>query len=155
MLDSSFAPTSPLGTTYEALPVGLYQCELIDIVLKDGTSYEGQPEKQLAFTWAVLKEGENYGRYIWQNANTKFVPGSKPSNLYRIITLIEGKQFTEEECADSANWLNAEYMNKLIGVQRMLVVGQKPKQNGDMKNTVDSMLPVEAKLPAFVPKEKK
>ena len=153
MLNSNFSIPKGQTRVYEVLKPGIYQCELNDVEERDGTSFTGQPEKQLAFIFVILKEGEYYGRKLWWNANKKFVGGTKPSNLYVIVEALTGKVYTKEESKTSNEWLNADFLNALVGKQQLLAVSQKPKQNGEMKNVIDSILPVETNLPTFDPEK--
>lgn len=136
---------------YEPLPPNTYQCELQDIELKDGTSWEGNPERQYSFTFVVIEDGEHYGRKLWMNSNEKFVSGSKPSNLYKVITGLTGEKYEKDKCNQAHEWLNASFLNSLIGTQKVLAVSQKEKTTGGFKNVIDSILPVKQELDAYDP----
>lgn len=137
--------------TFDPLPANTYQCELQDIELKDATSYAGDPEKQYSFTFVVIEEGEHYGRKLWMNSNEKFVGGSKPSNLYKILTGLTGETYDKATCDKAHEWINGEFLNGLLGTQKVLAVSQKEKQNGDKKNVIDSILPVKQELDPYDP----
>lgn len=149
--DKTFSLPERETKDFEPLPVGAYHAELIDIEQRDGTDFQGNPAKQLSFTFAVIQDGEFYGRRLWANASEKMVGGTKPSNLFRILTGITGKSFSKEECANAHEWLNASFLNSFIGTQKLLAVSQKPKQMGGMKNVIESILPVSTNLPPFNP----
>lgn len=136
---------------FEALAPGIYQCELTDIELKDSTNFDGEAEKQYSFEFTVIEEGDYYGRKLWGNASQKFVGGSKPSNLFKIISGVVGKDFTKDESRTAHEWLNPGYFNALIGRQNLLAVSQKEKTSGGKKNVIDSILPVKEALPAYDP----
>jgi hypothetical protein len=149
MLDDTFKMPKQELKTFEPLKAGVYQCELADVELKDATDFSGNPSKQLTFTFVVVEEGEDYGRKLWANASLKMVSGTKPSNLWKILCGITGKQYTKEECASSDEWLTFVLLMSFVGKQNLLAVSQKAKQAGGMKNVIDSILPIKSKLPAF------
>ncbi len=151
-LNENFKMPKHEGKTYDPLPVGVYQAELNDIELKDGTDFSGNPSQNLSFTFVVIEEGEYYGRKIWANASLKMVGGTKPSNLYKILTKIAGKEFTKEECATSDEWMTFMFLESFVGSQHLLAVSQKAKVAGGFRNVIDSILPVKAKLPGYEPK---
>lgn len=148
-LDERFSMPKQEMKSYDPLPAGVYQVELTDIEMKDGTDFQGNPAQNLSFTFVVIEDGENYGRKLWANASRKFVGGTKPSNLYKITTGILNKQFTKEECASSDEWLTFIFLNDLLGKQNLLAVSQKDKQTGGKKNVIDSILPAKSLLPAY------
>lgn len=152
MLNETFSMPKQEMKTFEPLPPSVYQCQLTDIDLKDGTDFSGNPAKNLAFVFTVIEEGEYYGRKLWMNASLKMCGGTKQSNLYKILTDVTGKQFSKDECATSDKWLTFVWLTSFIGSQNLMAVSQKAKQTGGMKNVIDSILPVKSKLPAFVPK---
>lgn len=154
MLDSSFKFPKQEQKTFDPLPNGVYQCSLQEIELRDGTNFTThEPEPQFSFTFIVIEEGEHYGRKLWANASLKLVGGTKSSNLYKVLSALADKQFTKEECLTSDEWMTSEFLNSFIGKQQLLAVSQKPKQTGGMKNVIDSILPVKAQLPAYIPKD--
>jgi len=60
---------------------------------------------------------------------------------------------TDAEVAQPDVFASDEALNKLIGTQVRLSIGQKEKQQtpGEFKNVVDSYLPVKTQLPEFDP----
>lgn len=152
-LDERFSMPKQEMKSFDPLPAGVYQVELVDIEMKDGTDFEGNPAQNLSFTFVVIEDGEYYGRKLWANAARKFVNGTKQSNLYKIISGITGKQFSKEECVASDEWMTFIYLNDLLGKQNLLAVSQKEKTTGGKKNVIDSILPVKSELPAYEKKE--
>lgn len=152
-LDEKFSLPKQETKTYDPLPNGVYQCELADIDLKEGLDFNGNPAENLSFTFVVIEEGEFYGRKVWANCSKKFVGGTKPSNLYKVVSGITNKQYSKEECASSNEWLTFVSLNSLLGKQNILAISQKDKQTGGKKNVIDSILPAKTQLPAYEKKD--
>ena len=155
MISPDFKMPESQGRTFEPVPPGIYQCQLSDIELKSMPSYDDQSvmEEQFLFRWNVLDEGAFYGKEVSAFASKKLVGGQKPSNLYRILSGVSGRQFTKEECMRQEETVGPEFLNALIGRQNVMAVSQKEKVKGGMKNVIDSILPVKAELPPYVGKQ--
>lgn len=139
------------GKSFDPLPTDVYQCELLDVEYKEQKAWKSEDmEDVLVFTFAVIEEGEHYGRRLWQYAKPKLSKFKGGSNLYKVLVgLNGGKQLTDEECAMPEVVCSDDALNDLIGKQVRLSVGQKEKQDKSIKNFVESYLPVKAVLPAF------
>lgn len=147
--ESDFKFPQQESKTFDPMPAGVYQVELTDIEERDGLDFNGNPAKQMVFTFTVLDEGEHYGRKLWRQGTKKFSGGTKPSNLFTILSGVCGKTFTKEECDKSHEWLTAGFLNSLVGKQNLVAVSQKAKQTGGMRNVIDSIMPVKQDLPAY------
>lgn len=136
---------------WELLPVDVFQFELLDIDKKMQTKYQSTEEEEvLVFTFAVVEEGEHYGRRMWQYATPKLSKYKGGSNLYKtLVGLRGGVPFTDEECATPEVTCSDDALNSLIGKQVRISVGQKPKKDGTLKNTIESYLPIKEELLAF------
>jgi hypothetical protein len=154
MISNDFKMPESQVKDYTPIPAGIYQCQLSDIDLKTMPSYDDQSvmEEQFLFRFTVLEEGDFYGKEVSAWASKKLVGGQKPSNLYRILTGVLGRQFTKEECLHQETIVTSDFLNSLLGKQNILAVSQKEKQKGGMKNVIDSILPVKAQLPPYVEK---
>lgn len=136
---------------FAPMPVDVYQFELLDVEAKEGLKWGSEEtETKLSFTFVCVEEGQYYGRRVWRNSNTKFVGGTKPSNLYTIVTGITQRQFSKEECANAENVITMDFLNSLIGTQMRLSIGQSVSPtNGKTYNSIQAYLPVKQQLPAF------
>lgn len=136
---------------YELLPKDVYQVQLEDIELKEQQKYQSlEMQEVLNFTFVVIEEGKYYGRKIWQTCSQKMAGGQKQSNLYKVLSALEGREFTIDECINPSFLNDVDFMNGQIGKQLRLTIGQKVgEQTGKMKNFIDSFLPVKTKLPAY------
>jgi hypothetical protein len=139
----------PEAKQYDPLPQGLYQCAVHDIEVKNAPGFDGQLQDQVTFKFIALEEGESYGRYLFQTCSLKMVGGQKTSNLYTLLKNLTGKLYSKEECMSSDEWLTPEFFNAFIGKQYTLVVSQKAKAQGGVKNVIDSIVPVKEQLPAY------
>ena len=154
MIDPNFKMPESQGRKFEPVPPNIYQCQLSDIEIKSMPSFDDQSvmEEQFLFKWSILDEGAFYGKEIFAFSSKKLVGGQKPSNLYKILSGVSGKQFTKEECMRQEETVNPVLLNGLIGKQNIMAVSQKEKVKGGMKNVIDSILPVKAELPPYVGK---
>jgi hypothetical protein len=154
MIDPNFKMPESQGRNFEPVPPNIYQCQLSDIEIKTMPSYDDATvmEEQFLFKWNILDEGAFYGKEISAFASKKLVGGQKPSNLYKILSGVSGRQFTKEECMRQEETVNPVFLNGLIGKQNIMAVSQKEKVKGGMKNVIDSILSVKADLPPYVGK---
>lgn len=149
----SFAGAQASKKVYELLAPNIYQMEILDIEQREEKAYQSEEtEPRLNFTFVCIQEGDAYGRRLWKSVPIKLVGGSKQSGLYQIISAVnKGEGLSAEECKRLSNDKGAlvGLLNTMIGTQVRLVVSKKPKQDGTLKNAIDSMLPKEVDLPAF------
>jgi len=141
----------PEGKEFEVLPVDLYHTGLLDVEYKEQKAWGSEEmEPVLVFTFVVIAEGEHYGRRLWQYAKPKLSKFKGGSNLYKVLVgLNGGAQLTDEQCAVPEVTCSDEALNALIGKQVRLSVSQKAKQDGSLKNVIDSYLPAKEVLPTF------
>lgn len=144
-----YAPESS-AKSFENLPKDVYQFELIDIEVKEQTKWQStEVENVFVFTFSIVEDTELYGRRMWQYASQKLSSFKDGSNLYKTLCGLLGRQLTEEECSDPMGFCTADFMNSLIGKQVRLSIGEKKKDDGTLKNIIESYLPVKEELPAF------
>lgn len=141
----------PKAKSFEPIPKGLYHCQLIDVESKQ---WEGQDEPSLNFTFVPIK-GEHYGKKIFSSAalNMKKSGPKGPTNLYKLISGLTGKEYTTEECKKQDEWMTFLFLSNLVGRQVMLVVSVVEKKTGGLKNVIDSILPVDQEIESYVPKQ--
>lgn len=146
----------PQGREFEVLPKDVYHTQLTDIQLTTQTKYQSTEEEDvLIFIFTVIEDGENYGRQLRQYCTQKLSTYNGGSNLYKVLVgLNGGKELSKEQMLNVHVTCSDEELNKLIGRQVRLSVGQKEKQDkSGMKNTIDAFLPAKEELPAFAEKE--
>jgi len=129
----------PEKTKFELLPEDNYNVEITDVEVKENKVYQSdETEDVFKFSFAVIS-GEYKGRIIWQNARMIMSAGwekGNPSTLYKIYCAATNKKLNNEE----AKAVTAEMINALIGKKLTVVVTQKPKQDGSLKNVIDTFL---------------
>jgi len=149
--------TVPETREYELLPKDVYQVELLDIENKTEPGYQtSELEDKLVFVFAVIEDGENYGRRQWKNCTTKLSKFKGGSNLYKtLVGLNGGKEFTDAQVASPETIASDDVLNALIGKQVRLSIGivEKQTKKGEFKNVIESFLPIKSKLPAYVSRE--
>jgi hypothetical protein len=142
---------------YPPIPENVYQCELLDITMKETNKYQSQEkENVLDFQFTLLngkdKNGDLRGRNLWRN----YVPmslyiGKNGKNvLYQIIEAIQNEEMSPEQEA----MLDSQAINSLIGKQVRVVVKNKPDAKGKIWSNIVSFLPIESELPGLTPEEK-
>lgn len=133
------------------LPGDMYQVQVLDVEEREGTAYgSGQPEMQLNFKLAVLDDGPYYGRFLFATCSRKFVGGSKPSNLFSLISALTSRQFTKEEMQNPSAILTADFLNKLIGEQVRVTLIEKDRANGEGKtNKITTYMSKKQDLPGY------
>jgi len=143
--------TVPQGKEFELLPVDVYQVELVDVSIKTQTKYQSTEEEDVfVFDFAVIEEGEHYGRHMWQYCAQKLSKYNGGSNLYKVLVGLNGGKDLSQEAFESPEvTLADDAINALIGKQVRISVGQKAKQDKTMKNIIEAYLPVKTELPAF------
>lgn len=135
---------------FEPLPEDVYQFELIDIDTKEGKKYMSEEmETQLVFTFAIVEDGNWYGRRQWVYASQKLSSYKDGSKLYNLLKVVMGREITKEEEANPASLINPDFLNTLMGEQVRMTVVQYDKKDGSKGNKVKGFLPVKEKLPAF------
>lgn len=146
----------PQGKEFELLPKDVYQCELTDIKLEQGTKWQStEVENKLVFIFTVIDEGEHYGRNIWQYCTEKLSKFNGGSNLYKVLVGLNGGKDLEESQMDNiAEVASDSALNAHIHKQVRLSIGQKMKEDGKTpKNIIESFLPIKQELPAYVKRE--
>lgn len=148
---------TPEGKEFEVLPEEVYHAEVLDVEFKMQKKWQSDEEEStLVFTFVVIEDGEHYGRRLWQYATPKLTKFKGGSNLYKVLTGLYGRQLTDDECASPEETCSDDAINDLIGRQVRLGVGQKVKENGELKNIINSFFKVKKgdELPSYVQAEK-
>jgi Protein of unknown function (DUF669) len=131
----------PEKAKFELLPEDKYEVEITDVEVKENKVYQKEEtEDVFNFTFAITK-GEYKGRILWQNARMIMSAGwdkGNPSTLYRIYCAATGKKISPDETAA----VTADMINGTIGKKLAVVVSQKPKQDGTLKNVITNFLEV-------------
>lgn len=141
------------GQTFEPLPKGVYQLELIDIELVEKDKYQkpGEKENVFEFTYGVVNDGDFRARRHWEN----FIPtylyiGKNGKNkLYQIIEAHVKDILSPEQEAK----MDTQFINNLIGGQVQVAIGTKTK--GDKTyQVVESWLPANTSMTSLTVEEK-
>lgn len=146
---------------YPLLKKGIYQCELLDVNLKDATGEYAKPgEKVLDFQFTILEnkevDGENIRcRNIWDNFvkpyfAVNYKTGEK-NDLYKIVEAIIGRDLTQKEEAEG---FDENFINSLIGQQVKVSVGEKVTKKGTKINIPTDYYIADSKLPSLTAEEK-
>lgn len=145
-------------------PVQFYQVEVVKAELRDNPYYnerETDPAKkgskyQIAFEFAILNDGEFYGRRLWKNTSLAFMPTTKrgePSILYKIINSALDMKLDWDGCASFApdtKTLMKNIAEQVLGSQ--LIVSIENVENPDSKkisSKISSYNPAKKKLTGF------
>ena len=142
--------------SFEPLSDGVYQTEVLDVVIKEKPvqyQEENKNKYQVSITLAVLEQGDNYGRRLWDNASPMVYPNSKKgsSKLYKFITAVIGSQMDDDACRGYTTDPKAFYKNlrELIGSQVMVTVEVTTTETGKKRNKVLSYFTPKAKLEKY------
>lgn len=148
------------GKDFDPLPVSTYQVQILDVgVSKDQVKFKKNSadpdvkEDLYKFTFVIVEEGEYLRRRLWKECRQIMNPafdGGSASALYEIFSSAKKVMLSKEE-AISAN--NPEDINSLIGLQLQLLVKQKLRKDGSVKNVIEAYLPAKANIP-FDPTKK-
>jgi len=133
----------------------IYQVELNKVELRDNT-YPGATDKyQLVFEFAIVDEGEFYGRRLWKNAALSLKPTGKkgPTFLYKIVTKILRTELSWDDCASYAPDGNIKALManliELCGKQLRVSIENTKKDDGSIKSSIKTFYEAEKDLPAF------
>ena len=164
MINETFRIEKKEAVSYPPIPENVYQCEVLDITMKESLNYKKTAkENVLDFQFTLLNgkdkslisdanpTGSLRGRNLWRN----FVPtflyiGKNGKNvLYQIVEAIDGEEMSPEREAT----LDSQAINTLIGKQCRVVV--KNKVDGEkIYSNIANFLPIENELPKLTPEEK-
>lgn len=132
---------------YELLPEGIYEAEVVDIVLKEGiqTKY-GIKDK--FYIYLGLLDEEYRGKPLLHFVSTSYTgayEGGKASKLYEFVCAVMGEKVDDKEPLD---------INGLIGGKLKIVV--KHNQSGDKTyaNVTEVMSDKSSKLSELTEEEK-
>lgn len=130
-------PTGGEQSEFELLPEDIYAVKITKLDLKENQPvYQStETEDRFAFEFTITEEGQYKGRKLWRDARTIMsagFTGGSPSWLYKIFCAVNGVQLDNDE----AKTVTARSINEMEGKELRLVVKQKQKQNGDMKNVI-------------------
>lgn len=160
-LPEDFTVNTSQTVTYDPIKAGMYQVQVLDIVIKENPFYKPDAKKpedrgnkyQISATLVVLKEGENYGRRIWDNLAPVVKPTGKKgaTKAYKFITAVLGTELDWDGCASFAPSPKEFYENLLTlkGKQLLVTVEVSTSEAGKKRNKIVSYLPVDAMLPPF------
>lgn len=142
--------------TFEPLPDGVYQTQVLDIVIKEKPvqyQEEGKNKYQVSITLVVIEQTDNYGRRLWDNTSPMVYPNSKKgsSKLYKFITAVMGVQMDNDACNGYTADPKAFYNNlrELIGKQVMVTVELTTTETGKKRNKVLSYFTPKAPLEKY------
>jgi hypothetical protein len=132
---------------FEPLPQDIYQAQILKVELKKGQKKFNSEETEdiFAFTFVVV-DGKFIKRRLWQDCRMIMNPaweGGSASWLYKIFSSANKVELTSEEC----DQIGTKQINELEGKQVRLLVKQKPKADGSIKNVIDSILTVNEDIP--------
>ncbi|RLC27824.1 MAG: hypothetical protein DRH37_10270, partial [Deltaproteobacteria bacterium] len=117
-VETNFMVNKEESKSFDPLPKGLYQLELIDIEVVNRLKYKSDSEYEnvFQFTFGVLNEGDYRARRQWENfvPTSLYIGKNGKNKLYQII---EACQSAEVSPQQEAEGLNGEFMNSLIGKQ--------------------------------------
>ena len=131
------------GQTRELIPAGNYVARCYSII-ELGTiteSYMGEPKTQqkVMITWELPTElkifNKDKGEQPLVISQEFTLSLNEKANLRKILESWRGKGFTEDEA-------KAFDISKLIGAPGLINIIHKPKQNGEMKQTISTITPV-------------
>lgn len=147
MIPKDFKVQTPEKSSFEVLPEDTYQVEIEDIELKtDQPVYQSEEvEDRFSFKFRVVEEGEHNGRYLWLDVRPIMSAGGTGMNaswLYKIYSAVNQVKLTDEQ----AKSVGGDQVNDMVGKQLRVIVKQKPKQNGELRNKITDVLPLKTKL---------
>jgi len=159
MIEETILIKKEEGKTYDPLPEQIYQVEVLDITLTEGTKYKSTEKiKQLSFQFTLLEgeaKGERLrGRSVWKNfVQTSLYVGKNGKNsLYQIIEACIGRELSREE---EMKGIDNNFLNALIGEQLKVFTEHKPSKDGSkIFDNIIKFMPAPDKLPALTEEEK-
>lgn len=144
--------------SFTPLPEGMYQVQVLSVVIKDNPFYKVPEEGELpngnpyqvSAQLAVLDNEELYGRRLFDN----FTPilkntGKKgPTKLYKFVSACLKSTISQEEC-DVFSTKGEFYPNlkTLEGKQVSIAIETTPNQMGKLKNKVVAYYVTKSDLP--------
>jgi hypothetical protein len=135
---------------YIPLPEDVYHAELIDVEYREGTNFNTQePEERLNFTFAIIDEGDNYGRRVWKEVRPVISVKPKHSNLWELVKQLTGREFTNEECLKQHEQLTPEFLNSLVGIHKRLALSIHTSQTGRKSNKISSIMPMDKEMEPY------
>lgn len=150
-LDASMRFPEPKKLNLPLIPPDMYQVQLLDVEQKEFENRNTKiMEPKLSFKFAVLDEGESYGRFLYVTSAMSLNP---KANFAKMFPAIVGRQPNEEEIKTPQNVFTGEFINSMIGVQLRASVSQIPIDEKDplkgLKNKVETFLPAKVVMPAY------
>ena len=148
------------ATEYDPIYDGeIYQAELLKVELRDKLAIYVDPahgengKYNISFEFAILNDGEFYGRRLWSTASLSLKPEGKigPTVLYKIVTKMLKSELTWDDCASYAPTIKILMGNleELVGRQIKLAIENVKKDDGKIKSTIKTFSEVKTDLPAF------
>lgn len=161
------------GKEYPNLPKKIYQCELLDVEMRENETYNSKTgktngvkeyEKILNWQFTILKgrdekqEKEELkelrGRNVWDGFCKPYLYIGKngKNSLYRIIEAFLGRELTAEE---ESKGISTKTINEFIGKQ--ILVSIEPKTSKSTGKTFDNIIDyfhAEMELPSLSEEEK-
>jgi hypothetical protein len=148
MLPPSFS--TPGKPKYEPLPEGMYRAVVEDVNAIMRQKYKAPPgemEPALEFKF-LIAEGDYTGHRLFVKVSAIFTPattGKQASNLFVIWRAVNKN--IEPDVTLMQNGLSSDELNRMIGRQLNLIVGQKPPKDGNVYNEVKSYMASQNDLP--------
>lgn len=134
-IDNDLKITKKEGESFDPIPEGTYQVQVVDIKEKDSETKWGVKHK-FQFNCAIV-EGEYAGRLVFVSANVSWFPGgngNKPSTLYKFVQTIYAHYHKDIKVQDMEGITGAE-INDLIGKQFIALV--KLSEDGKYNNVTE------------------
>ncbi|MEK6885131.1 MAG: hypothetical protein AABY22_36205 [Nanoarchaeota archaeon] len=161
-LPDDFNVSSDKPTEFSPIdPSEIYTIQVLKADTRDNKWYKPE-EKDLSkrgekyqfnFEFAILDDGDFYGRRLWKSTGTYFKPEGKkgPTILYKIITCAIKKLMTWEECytfnLDSKTFVE-NIQSNVVGKQLKVAIENITK-NGKTYSKITTFNMVKKELPPF------
>jgi hypothetical protein len=136
-------------------PSEMYQVEIVKIEARETPStWKDTTDKyRLSFEFAILNDGENYGRRLWSNAALAMKPARdkyEATTLYKIVTAALNSPFDWDACASFAANLSENLKETILGKQiKVAIENVVNPETGKTKSKIKTYYPIKTKLPKF------
>ena len=156
-IDNNYQIKKEESKVYPPLPKAVYQCELLEITIKDAIGkFSKEGDKNFVFQFTLLEGSENgeslRGRNVWDNfvPTTLYIGKSGKNSLYQIVETFLGRELTREE---EATGLDGKLLNSFIGKQIRLFVDHREK-DGKIYDKISSYMVAEGESDRLTEKER-
>lgn len=155
------AGTMGSGVTYKPIePSEMYQVEIVKIGIKANKYYDMLPKEQqtpdrkynVSVEFAILNDGEFYGRRLWQDCSPKVYPARdqyQATTLYKIINAVFDS-FMDKVACESFSAELSENLKTLVGKQVKVAIENivNPETN-KTRSKIKTFYPVKKQMPKF------